>query len=143
MKGVSTVITSVLLVSVSVALASMYAGWAPDLAEDLTDNVADNSEQTTKCNNAAISIQNPYYDQNSQTTFFILKNTGTIRFNKALEVMALNKTRLNSTEVYGLSPGESKSGSFETSIRPSRIIVRSAEECPDLRARNSRIGVRN
>lgn len=142
MKGISSVITAVLLTSVSVALASMYAGWAPDLSGNLTANIVEGAEKTTKCRNAALSIQNPYHDNNSETTFFTLKNTGSIRFSKEIQVIGLKSTKLNSTEVYGLDPGQSKKGSFETSSAPERILAQTVE-CPGIRSRSTDIEIRD
>lgn len=142
MKGISSVITAVLLVSVSVALASMYAGWAPEFSRNVTSTVVEDSEATTKCRNAALSIQDPYYDKNAQTTFFTLKNTGTITLAKKTEIIGINATKLNSTTIYGLEPEDSSRGSFETSRIPNRILVRS-EDCPELRAATTNIDIRN
>lgn len=130
MKGISSVITAVMLLSVSVALASMYAGWAPDLAANLTENAAEGAEQKTACRNAGLSIQDPVYDSNSNTFILTLKNTGTIRFTEEIELIAINTTRLGNTSVYGLSPGDKSETSFEVSDRPREVVARSLE-CPD------------
>lgn len=142
MKGVSQVITAVLLVSVSVALASLYAGWAPELSRNITSKAVDNAESATKCRNAALSVQNPYYDTNAQTAFFTLKNTGTITFAKGIEVIGLNVSKINSTEVFGLTPGQKKTGSFDANRAPEKLIVQ-PKECPGLRAEADDIEIRN
>lgn len=142
MKGISSVITAVLLVSVSVALASLYAGWAPELSRNITSEAAEDSERATKCRNAALSVQNPYYDTNAETAFFTLKNTGTITFSRGIEVIGLDVSKINSTKVFGLTPGQSKTGSFDASRTPEKILVQ-PQDCPELRAQADDIEIRN
>lgn len=141
MKGISSVITVVMLTGIGVALTTMYAPWSQELSKNITANVAENAETATKCRNAALSIQNPYYDENTQTVYYTIKNTGTIRFSE-LEVLALNVSRLNSSFEYGLTPGDSTSGSYETQRSPTKILA-SSSDCPGLRARTSDIEIRN
>jgi len=44
-KGISPIIASVLLVAVSLAVAGIFSGWAPEIVQTFTDSTEDQAEK--------------------------------------------------------------------------------------------------
>ena len=143
MKGISAVLSTALLLGVAVSLAGIYATWAPDLAENLTREVTEGSNEDMRCGNAGLSIQDAVWDKSGETTLFELRNSGTIRFIDEIEIIALNNTRtVNQTTVNGLEVQETVSNRIKTKNKPERLIAL-ASECPDVREEENFISVQN
>lgn len=143
MKGISKIISSVLLLSIAVSLASIYATWAPNLAGNLTREVTSNSESDLECGNAALSIQDAVYDQSGETTLFDLRNSGTIRFVESINIRALNNTRIvNNTSIQGLEVEETVSTRIETKEKPEKLLALT-EQCPGVREEENFISTRS
>jgi flagellin-like protein len=140
MKGVSAIISTVLILGIAVSLAGVYATWAPNIAENVTREVTPSSENDLKCGNAAISIQDAAFDQSGEVTLFDLRNSGTIRFDEEIIVRALNNTRtLNNTTVPNLAVEETVSTNIPTDGKPERLIALT-DQCPSVRAEETIIG---
>ncbi|MFQ3275155.1 MAG: flagellin-like protein [Candidatus Nanohaloarchaea archaeon] len=96
-KGVSPIIASVLLLAVSLAVVSIFSGWAPELAQDVTQETTDNTFETISCNEASVEIRSAYFGDNDVT--LSVRNTGTEDLNNlSLVAYADNQTILNDTE---------------------------------------------
>lgn len=133
MKGVSAVISTVLVLGVAVSVAGVYAVWAPNLAENLTRTVTESSSKDMECKNAAIALQNAAWDQTGETTLFELRNAGTIRFINEIDVIALNNTRtVNTTRINNLEVEETVSASIPSKNKPERLLALSSD-CPSVR----------
>jgi len=142
MKGISAIVSAIMLIGVSVSLATIYADWAPGISEDITGRTVEDSDQSTKCRNAALSFQNPYYSEAGNNVEFDLKNTGSISFNKEIKVFAVNASiARNSTTTTGLNPGETFSGTIITTRAPDLLVIDS-EDCPSIRNNAEDIEVR-
>lgn len=132
-KGISEIISSVLLLAIAVSIAGVYSQWAPQFATNTTQEVANNADNQMKCSNAAFDISNPLYDMTGQVIRFEISNKGTINFNNDITVTAVNDSQITVQKTIGsLEVEESQTTSIETQIIPETIVA-SSQECPGLR----------
>ena len=96
-KGISPIIASVLLLAVSLAVVGIFSGWAPKLAQDVTQSTSNNTYQTIACNEASVEIRSAYYDSNSNVTLSVRNNGDEDLNNLSLVAFADNQTILNKT----------------------------------------------
>lgn len=73
-KGISPIIASVLLLAVSLSVVGVFSGWAPQLAQDITDSTENSTMQTIACNEAALEIRSASVD--GETVNIALRNSG-------------------------------------------------------------------
>ncbi|MFT4892335.1 MAG: flagellin-like protein [Candidatus Nanohaloarchaea archaeon] len=66
-KGVSPIIASVLLLAVSLAVVGIFSGWAPELAQDVTQSTSNSTYETIACNEASVEIRSAYYSSSDVT----------------------------------------------------------------------------
>lgn len=74
-KGISPIIASVLLLAVTLAVVGIFSGWAPELAEGVTESTENSTYETIACNEASIEFRSAYYDGSSEVTVS-LRNSG-------------------------------------------------------------------
>lgn len=74
-KGISPIIASVLLLAVTLAVVGIFSGWAPELAEGVTESTSNSTYETIACNEASIEFRSAYYDGSSEVTVS-LRNSG-------------------------------------------------------------------
>lgn len=142
MKGLSQVITSALILAVGVAVAGVYANWAPDFAEGIAGETADQQNQRLKCRNAGLRISSAEYDRTGNFTDIELKNTGTINLRKSLTIAILNNSRIiNTTQVNQIEVDETRTRRIPGQEIPDEVVITS-EDCPDIRAFTDSVNVR-
>lgn len=132
-KGISEIVSSVLLLAIAVSIAGVYSQWAPDLSRNTSEQITDQADNQLKCSNAAFGTTEVKYDKVSQTLTFELSNKGTINFNNDLTVTAVNSSEIvGQKKISSLMVDNTKSVEIETDRFPEILIVNS-QECPDLR----------
>lgn len=138
-KGISEIISSVLLLAIAVSVAGVYSQWAPDLSRNTSQEITNQADNQLKCSNAALSISEAEYDTAGQDLTFELSNKGTISFNDDLTATAVNSSEIVGQEEIGsLMVDESQSIELEVDRGPEILIVTS-NECTDLRASEENI----
>lgn len=73
-KGISPIIASVLLLAVSLAVVGIFSGWAPELAQDVTQSTSNSTFETISCNEASVEIRSAYYDGSGSLTLSVRNN---------------------------------------------------------------------
>lgn len=132
MKGISNIVTVAFLIAIAIAIAGIYADWAPGFARNITEETTQQSNQNLRCSNAALAISNPEYDRSGDIVEFELENAGTIRFTRTLTVTAFNSSLpVNNTSFSRLEVGESRTGTVITKKEPDTLRA-SSVECPDV-----------
>lgn len=133
-KGISEIISSVLLLAIAVSVAGVYSQWAPDLSRNTSQEITNQAENQLKCSNAAFGISKVKYDTVGQSLIFEISNEGTISFNDDLTATAVNSSEIVGQKKIGsLMVDGTQSVELETDRGPETLIVTS-QECPDLRA---------
>jgi flagellin-like protein len=90
-KGISPIIASVLLLAVSLAVVGIFSGWAPELAQDVTESTSNSTYETIACNEASVEIRSAYYDSGNTEAVLSVRNTGDEDLNN-LTLAAFNQT---------------------------------------------------
>lgn len=78
MKGISPLISSVLLIAMTVAIASIIFGWMSTFTKETVASVGNKSEEALDCQSASISIDAVYINNTTKTASVIVRNTGWI-----------------------------------------------------------------
>lgn len=133
-KGISSVIVSVLLVAVGLAVVSIYAQWAPTFAENVTSDFTDQTQEDIKCDNAGLSVREPVYDRTGQLFTYKIQNTGTIRFSGDVNSILVNQSEVvNTSIITGLEVEETREVQIKTGKIPDKLIV-TPTDCPSVKA---------
>jgi flagellin-like protein len=120
MKGISTLISAVLLLAVTVSAVGVFSSWAPGLVQDITEDTENQTEQQVQCNQASIDIEaGKYYSGNSVTTA-VIRNTGTVNLD-SIRVEAWNNDLPLSQNTVGVNKGNFTSTNVSTSESPTSI----------------------
>lgn len=140
-KGISEIISSVLLVAIAVSVAGVYAQWAPEFASDTSQEAATQAENNLKCSNAAFDISGVEYDRTGQISKFNLSNKGTITFNNDIMVTSINSSRITGQKtVTSLEVDETRLIELE-SEKVTESLIASSQECPGLKITEDNIKV--
>ena len=133
MKGVSQVLTSAIILAVAVSVAGIYSTWAPDIAERITGEVADQTNRDIKCGNAALTIESAEYDLSGNFTEVDLRNSGTINFNSGINVVTFdNRSKIIGQSVMeGLRADENIQERVYSEEVPARLAA-SSKDCPEI-----------
>jgi|AntRauMinimDraft_3_1070383.scaffolds.fasta_scaffold00013_47 flagellin-like protein len=141
-KGISEIISSVLLLAIAVSIAGVYSQWAPEFSKETTQEIADQSQNQIKCSNAAFEMSEVQYDITGQISTLKLSNKGTINFYKDIGVTAINSSEIiGRTTIQDLEVEETQLIELQTEKIPETIIAIS-NECSELRIIEKNIDVR-
>lgn len=128
MKGISQVITSALILAVGVAVAGVYANWAPDFAGDVTGEIASQQNQDLKCNNAGLRIDSAEYSLSGSFTELDIVNTGTINLRGGLIAASFNQSRIiGSTNISQIEADSTRTTRIDSNEIPEEVVVASKE----------------
>lgn len=85
-KGISPILASVLLLAVTISVAGVFSGWAPNLAQSVTDQTGNQTEERLSCNEAAAEFISASYDSTNSEVNTALRNTGSSNFDELILV---------------------------------------------------------
>lgn len=132
-KGISQILSSVLLLAITVSVAGIYSQWAPSFSTNASQQVADQAENDLKCENAAFGISEVEYDITGNLLKLRISNGGTINFNNDITVTGINSSEIIAERTIG-SLGVDEDRLVELrSERVTDIVVVTSQECPELR----------
>lgn len=75
-KGISPILASVLLLAVTISVAGVFSGWAPNLAQSVTGQTENQTEQRLSCNEASAEFISANYDSTNTEVNLAVRNTG-------------------------------------------------------------------
>ncbi len=76
MKGVSQYISVALLIAITVALATLFVGWAVTLTQTQSQTVANKTKSGVDCTRAKLSIEDVYLDTSANKARISVRNSG-------------------------------------------------------------------
>lgn len=130
-KGISQVVASALLLAVAIAVAGVYANWAPNLAEKTGQDIADQSDKDIKCRNVGFNVENITYDRSAAHTIVRVRNTGTINLRDDVSIVTLNDSEIIGSKTIGQLEVDEKVRTTVTSdYSPDQVVV-SSKGCPE------------
>lgn len=128
-KGISALISTVLIMAVTVSLAGLFSSWAPGLINNVTNDVDNQTDERLTCNEGSVDIVSAKYYSGENTTA-VIRNTGTIDLKK-LRISAWdNDLPMNSTTI-SVSPGNFTSENISTDSKPTSVRAFS-KRCGDI-----------
>lgn len=88
-KGISPILASVLLLAVTISVAGVFSGWAPNIADTVTGQTENQTQHRLDCNQASAEFISATYDSGNNETATALRNSGRADF-KELIVIAFD-----------------------------------------------------
>ena len=106
-KGLSPLVSSVLLIAIVIAVAGIYTGWFTNFIREITSTVQGQSEKKVECSYGGIALVDLEYNSTSGYLSGSIENTNNIVLgNIDLEVFYTNTTREKKDMNKVLEPGE-------------------------------------
>ncbi len=96
MKGLSPLIAVVLLIAISVLVASLIATWITSLTKEQQTTISNRSEEITGCAGHDIRIEDVYLDFITNRSRVTVRNTGQVD-GKIISAIMTNQQGVNST----------------------------------------------
>jgi hypothetical protein len=128
MKGLSQVITSALILAVGISVAGVYANWAPDLAEGIAGETAEQQNQNLKCRNAGLRINSAEYSLSGNFTDIEVTNIGTVDLRNGLTAASFNQSRtIGKTDFSQIEVDATRNIRVESDEIPEEVGVFSSE----------------
>jgi hypothetical protein len=90
-KGISPLLSTVLLISISVLLAALLMSWSAQLTKSQQADISNKTGQALACTSADAQIKYVYLDFTSNKSRVIVQNTGLIDLNIVSARMMNNK----------------------------------------------------
>lgn len=86
-KGISPILASVLLLAVTISVAGVFSGWAPNIAQTVTDETSNQTTHRLDCNKASATLVSAAYNvSGSEDVDVTLRNNGRADFKKLILV---------------------------------------------------------
>lgn len=83
MKGISTIVSTVMVLAVAISMVGIFSGWAPNVLNDVLDSTEDQTANQTKCNQATIRVRAAKYYNDGNVAVTVSNestvNVGTVR----------------------------------------------------------------
>lgn len=123
-KGISPVISSVLVLAVALAVAGVFSSWGPQIADTVTDSTTNTTDKTTFCNKADLEITEAKYYSSSNEVSIVVRNKGTEQLNRSY-VSAWNSNGLpmNESAEFVLSRGNYTTQNVTATSEPAEVKV--------------------
>jgi flagellin-like protein len=124
MKGVSPLISSVLLIAFAIVVAGLYSGWITSFTKTTTEEVQEQSEKKVTCSYGGIALDNVKYNNTSGNISGTVENTDLINLgNIDFEIFYINSTRQKLDLNMTLESGERNTFNSRISINYNKIRV--------------------
>lgn len=122
MKGVSTILTSALLIVFALAVAAVYSGWLINFTRTTTKDVSEYSDKRIECSYGGIALSNLEYNATSGNLTGNVENIDIIPLgNIDLEIFYDNATKQKMDLNKELEPGETDVFNIDISNNYERI----------------------
>lgn len=119
-KGISPIVSSVLLLAVALTVVSIFSGWAPNIIRTATDETTNQTEQTINCNRAGVEVlESRYFSEN---TSVVARNTGRSDLEQ-LEASAWQDDLPMNKTTFSLESGNFTTVNVSTSSKPDYVEV--------------------
>lgn len=140
-KGISEIISSVLLLAIAISVAAVYSQWAPDYSKNTSKEISQQVENEMKCSNAAFDISEAEYDITGEIVLLKLSNKGTINFNNDITITAVNNSQIAGQKTIGSLEVEETQNTEIDSKKAPELLIASSQECPELKITEETIDI--
>ena len=84
-KGISPILASVLLLAVTISVAGVFSGWAPEIAKTITGDTENQTQHRLDCNRASAELISASYNTSGNENVDItLRNNGRADFKELI-----------------------------------------------------------
>ncbi|MFH0832695.1 MAG: archaellin/type IV pilin N-terminal domain-containing protein [Candidatus Aenigmatarchaeota archaeon] len=111
MKGISPLLASVLLIAVTVAIATLVMGWMSTTMRSTQTTVSNKTTQATECSAAAISIDDVYLS-GLYSANVIVRNSG-----------QTDNLQITSVQLYNVTGGNFTTSTAETDFDKGEVTT--------------------
>lgn len=123
MKGISPLLAAIILIAITIAIATVVMGWVLTFTRTSQANIANKSTEQIDCTAASIGIEDVYIvNGTSGTARVILKNTGYTDNMRITGAVLYNTSGANFTLLPSSLPQDFDKGSIETLVFSSVSI---------------------
>lgn len=123
-KGISSIISVVLVLAVTITVIGLFSGWAPNLIQDIQDSTENTTNREINCNDADLEIEAAKYFSSGSNTTAVVRNNGNIDLNDVRVEAWENDLPMNSTNT-NISQGGLVSVNITTTSKPTSIRANS------------------
>ncbi|MBC5792402.1 MAG: hypothetical protein H8Z69_00010 [Nanohaloarchaea archaeon] len=123
-KGISPLIAAVLLIAFTMAIASIFAQWVPDLLDNTQQSVSDTSDTVLDASQARLDISQASYSSGSGNITVVLQNSGQTEMNN-FTITAYGEKPVQRNVDFSLSQNGIATVELNTSSKPDRVEVSS------------------
>lgn len=127
MKGISTIVSTVMVLAVAISMVGIFSGWAPNVLGDVLEDTENQTTEQTTCNQASIDIRSATH--NSGTLTAVVSNESTVDVGE-VRVSGWSNGNLVGSNTTPLEGGL-HSIEVSTSSQPSRVEA-SSIDCPSI-----------
>lgn len=122
MKGISTIVSTVMVLAVAISMVGIFSGWAPNVLNDVLDTTESQTTNQTNCNQATISIRSAKY-YNGGNVAVTVSNESTVKVGN-IRVSAWDSGELLGSQEELLNEGL-ETVNFSAGSEPSRVEAES------------------
>jgi flagellin-like protein len=132
MKGISPILASVLLLAVTISVAGVFSGWAPSLAQTVTEQTGNQTEQRLACNQASAEFISVNYDSGNSEVNLALRNDGGEDFSELILVAFNSEDNLLAQENISVDAGNVANTTISNVNSAPSYVNLYAQECSDV-----------
>ena len=145
-KGISPIVSSVILILIAISLATIIAPWAFNLVKNTTEDITDDTTTDIECQNAAFDFVSSYgtygvdynFTDQGHNLNASIKNTGTITlYNFSFEI------RHNTTNITHWSVTSATQKTASDPLRPPESCIIAADITIDLNGTLNEVTILN
>lgn len=129
-KGMSPLVASVLLLAVTLSVASIFSGWGPEVIRMVTDETMNTTQRTIDCNQAGLTIESARFDGASETAV-VVRNTGSADLDGVHTSAWIDNLPVDDT-VTSIESGNFTRVDLNTGDKPDEVQAVS-QKCSDVR----------
>ena len=131
-KGISPILASVLLLAVTISVAGVFSGWAPSLAQTVTEQTGNQTEQRLACNQASAEFISVNYDSGNSEVNLALRNDGGEDFSELILVAFNSEDNLLAQENISVDAGNVANTTISNVNSAPSYVNLYAQECSDV-----------
>lgn len=127
MKGISALISTVLIALITISVISLFSSWAPELVRDATDSTSNQTRHQINCNEASLEIISAEYWSGDGETTIVVRNTGNMELNGMRLEAWDDNSPINSTDASGMEPADLVTENVSSNREPTSVEVISTQ----------------
>lgn len=123
-KGISPLISAVLLVAVTISVAAVFSGWAPQIATTITGETENDTLHQLDCEKTDVEIVSAHWDSGNSEINTTIRNRGRENLpNLILAGFDSNDQLLEQNTGFEIKKGNLSSETLSVSTKPSYLEV--------------------